>query len=549
MDPITIQILRNKIASLTDEMHYHFYRSGYSTIIRESRDFSCVILDRNGRLITAPPMFFHAPVYRHLVAHILKAYGGGENGIADGDVFVCNHPYEGGLPHVSDMAFVAPIFVGGELVGFSGSIAHKADVGGTVAGSTSANATEMYHEGILIPPVKIWDAGTFLADVERIILANSRQPELVRGDMRAQIAVTQMGVTRVKELCARFRAATVTGAFGAILKGAGDALSAAIRRLPEGTASAEGFLDSDGVEVDKPVKLAVTITLKDGLATFDFSASAPQAKGPINLRPSMIEACVFYCLIGCLDPSLQFNDGMSDAIRLILAPRTVTNAEPPAPVSNYQMVNLKLVDVILEALAHFHPHRAIANAGSSSALSIAWSKTGAIQYEIIGSAYGGGMGHDGATGTATHLSNLHITPIEILESEYPCHVARFDIVPDSGGAGRWRGGLSLLREYELLEDATIIRRFDKTKFPPQGLDGGQSGSRARFVIKLGTREERETGASGRYDMKAGERFLLQTAGGGGYGDPSKRAREAVLQDIAEGYVSKDAAAKIYRGDV
>ncbi len=256
-----------------------------------------------------------------------------------------------------------------------------------------------------------------------------------------------------------------------------------------------------------------------------------------------------YCLIGCLDPALQFNDGMSDVIRLILAPRTVTNAEPPAPVSNYQMVNLKLVDVILEALAHFHPYRAIANAGSSSALSIAWGKTGAIQYEIIGSAYGGGAGHDGATGTATHLSNLHITPIEILESEYPCRVARFDIVPDSGGAGRWRGGLSLLREYELLEDATIVRRFDKTKFPPQGLNGGQSGGRARFVIKLGTREERETGASGRYDMKAGERFLLQTAGGGGYGDPSKRAREAVLQDIAEDYVSKDAAAKIYGCDV
>jgi N-methylhydantoinase B len=354
-----------------------------------------------------------------------------------------------------------------------------------------------------------------------------------------------MGVTRVKELCVRFGTATVTGAFAAILKGAADALRAAIRRLPEGTASAVGFLDSDGVEIDRPVKLAVTITLKDGLATFDFSASAPQAKGPINLRPSMIEACVFYCLIGCLDPTLQFNDGMSDAIRLILAPRTVTNAEPPAPVSNYQMVNLKLVDVILEALAHFHPARAIANAGSSSALSIAWGKTGAIQYEIIGSAYGGGMGHDGATGTATHLSNLHITPIEILESEYPCRVTRFDIVPDSGGAGRWRGGLSLQREYELLEDATIIRRFDKTKFPPQGLSEGQPGSRARFVVKLGTPQERETGASGRYDMKAGERFLLQTAGGGGYGDPLERTREAVLQDLAEGYVSQDEAAKLY----
>src|SRR5206468_4437310 len=191
---------------------------------------------------------------------------------------------------------------------------------------------------------------------------------------------------------------------------------AAVTRLPEGESSAEGLLDSDGVVRDRPVKLAVTIAIKDGIASFDFSNSDPQARGPVNLRPSMVEACVFYALIGCLGPNLHFNDGMRDVVRLTYAPRTVTNADPPAPVSNYQMVNLKLVDVILEALGPFHPARAIANAGSSSALSIAWSKTGAIQYEIIGSAYGGGMGHDGATGTATHLSNLHITPIEILES-------------------------------------------------------------------------------------------------------------------------------------
>src|SRR6202165_4755667 len=219
MDAITIQILRNKIASLVEEMHYHFYRSGYSTIIRESRDFSCVILDRDGRLIVAPPMFFHAPVYRHLVGRILQVYAA-PGAIEDGDVFVSNHPYEGGLPHVSDMAFVAPVFVDGALVAFSGSIAHKADLGGTVAGSTSANATEIYHEGLLIPPIKISDGGKFLAEIERIILTNSRQPELVRGDMRAQIAVTRMGVARVEELCARFGAATVTGAFAAILSGA-----------------------------------------------------------------------------------------------------------------------------------------------------------------------------------------------------------------------------------------------------------------------------------------------------------------------------------------
>jgi N-methylhydantoinase B len=549
MDAITIQILRNKVASLVDEMHYHFYRSGYSTIIRESRDFSCVILDREGRLIVAPPMFFHAPVYRHLVARILAVYGGGRDGrtIEDGDVFVSNHPYEGGLPHVSDMAFVAPVFADGRIVAFAGSIAHKADVGGAVAGSTSANATEIFHEGLLVPPVKIIAAGRPQTDIERIILTNSRQPALVRGDVHAQIAVTQMGAARVNELCERFGAATVTAAFAAILKGAADELRAAIAKLPEGDSSAEGLLDSDGVMVDKPLQLAVTITIKDGTASFDFSGSAPQARGPVNLRPSMVEACVFYSLIGCLGPNLHFNDGMRDVVQLKFAPRTITNAEPPAPVSNYQMVNLKLVDVILEALAHFHPARAIANAGSSSALTISWAKgrpgQSTMQYEIIGSAYGGGMGHDGASATATHLSNLHITPIEILESEFPCRITRFELEPDSGGAGQWRGGLSLVREYELLEDATVIRRYDKSRFPPGGVAGGEAGSGARFVIRLGTEQEYVTPSSGRYEMQAGERFLLQSAGGGGCGEPSRRDPAAVARDIAEGYVTAEATTK------
>src|SRR3977135_2292440 len=227
VDPVTIEILRNKIASLVEEMHYHFYRSGYSTIIRESRDFSCVILDRQGRLIVAPPMFFHAPVYRHLVGRILEIYAA-PGAIREGDVFVSNHPYEGGLPHVSDMAFAAPVFADGEIVAFSGSIAHKADVGGAVAGSTPANATEMFQEGLLLPPIKIVDGGAAQTDIERIILSNSRQPVLVAGDIHAQIAVTQMGAARVTDLCARFGASTVTDAFAAILKGAADELHTAI---------------------------------------------------------------------------------------------------------------------------------------------------------------------------------------------------------------------------------------------------------------------------------------------------------------------------------
>jgi len=541
MDAITIQVLRNKVSSLVDEMHYHFYRSGYSTIIRESRDFSCVVLDRDGRLIVAPPMFFHAPVYRHLVGRILELYGA-PGAMADGDVFVSNHPYEGGLPHVSDMAFVAPVFVDGAVVAFAGSIAHKADVGGTVAGSTSANATELYHEGVLVPPVKIYEAGRALPDIERLILANSRQRELVRGDMHAQIAVTQMGAARVKELCERFGAATLMEAFAGILKGSADALKAAIAHLPGGSAAAEGYLDSDGVDIERPVRLAVTVTIAQGIAHFDFSASDPQAKGPVNLRPSMVEACVFYCLIGSLDPSLHFNDGMREAVRLTFAPRTVTNAQPPAPVSNYQMVNLMLVDVILEALGKLNPGRAIAHSGASSALGIVWSKgrpgQTTMQYEIAGSAYGAGIGHDGVTATATHLSNLHTTPIEILESEFPCRITRFALVPDSGGPGRWRGGLAMQREYELLEAATVVRRFNKTRFPPQGLTGGRPGARARFVVRIGSQQEFETKASAKIEMAAGERFLLQSAGGGGYGDPRERDRAALAHDIAEGYVSR-----------
>ena len=548
MDAITIGIIRNKVASLVEEMHYHFYRSGYSTIIRESRDFSCVILDRTGRLIVPPPMFFHAPVYRHLVGRIIEVYAK-DNGIEEGDVFVSNHPYEGGLPHVSDMAFVAPVFAEGKIAAFAASIAHKADVGGAVAGSTSANATEMFQEGLLLPPIKIVAAGSAQTDIERIILANSREPALMRGDIHAQIAATEMGARRIRGLCERFGARTVTEVFAAILKGAADELRAAIARLPAGEAAAEGFLDSDGVVVDKPVKLAVRIAIKDGTASFDFSNSDPQAKGPVNLRPSMVEACVFYALIGCLGPDLHFNDGMREAVRLVFAPRTVTNAEPPSPVSNYQMVNLKLVDIILEALALFNPARAIAHSGSSSALTIAWSKARAgqssMQYEIMGSAYGGGTGHDGTSGTATHLSNLHITPIEILESEFPCRITRFDLLADSGGAGQWRGGLSVAREYELLENATVVRRYDKSRFPPAGLAGGKAGQGARFVIRVGSSNAYETPSSGRYEMRAGERFLLQSAGGGGYGAPGAREGAALARDVAEGYVSQDAARKDY----
>jgi len=548
LDPITVQILKNKVASLVDEMHYHFYRSGYSTIIRESRDFSCVILDKGGRLIVPPPMFFHAPFYKHFVDRTVELYG--VDGLKDGDVIVSNHPYEAGVPHVSDMAFVAPIFAEGELIGFSGSCAHKADIGGMNPGSTSANSTEIYHEGLIIPPIKMTAEGVYDDDLERLILTNSRQPDLVRGDIRAQIAATEIGVKRMQDHCARFSIETVTGSFAAILKAAADEMQAAITALPDGEASADGYMDDDGIEMDKGVYFAVTITKKGKDITFDFSNSQPQAKGPINLRPSMVEACVFYSLIGCLGPNMQFNDGMRDVVKFKYAPRTITNAESPAPVSSYQKANLRLTDVILDALATFNPMRAIAGSGSSGSLSINWHQGGkpghnTLQYEILGSAYGGGYGNDGCNATATHLSNLHVTPIEIIESEYPCRITEFNMVADSGGAGEFRGGVAFRRRYEVTQDCTVVRRYDRFKYPPPGAKGGDKGGGSKFVIRAGTDEEELTPSAGKFELQAGHVFYLESAGGGGFGDPKSRDRDRLAQDIEEGYVTGQAAQDKY----
>ena len=548
LDPITVQILKNKVASLVDEMHYHFYRSGYSTIIRESRDFSCVILDKGGRLIVPPPMFFHAPFYKHFVDRTLELYG--EDGLEDGDVIVSNHPYEAGVPHVSDMAFVAPIFADGQLVGFSGSCAHKADIGGMNPGSTSANSTEIYHEGLVLPPVKITVAGDYDEDLERLILTNSRQPELVRGDVRAQIAATAMGVTRMRDHCDRFGIETVMDAFAAILNSAAEEMQAAIAALPDGEASADGYMDDDGVEMDKGVYFAVTITKRGEDITFDFSNAQAQAKGPVNLRPSMVEACVFYSLIGCLGPTMQFNDGMRDVVNFVYAPCTITNAESPAPVSSYQKANLRLTDVILEALATFNPSRGIAGSGSSGSLSINWHQGGkpghnTLQYEILGSAYGGGHGNDGCNATATHLSNLHVTPVEIIESEYPCRITEFAMVQDSGGAGEYRGGIGFRRRYEVMQDCTVVRRYDRYKYPPPGAKGGDDGRASAFVIRAGTPEEELTPSAGKFEIQAGQVFYLETAGGGGFGAPASRDPDSLARDIAEGYVSKAAAKEKY----
>ena len=538
-DPVTLQIIRSRVSSLMEEMDYRFYRSGYSTIVRESRDFSCVVTDRDGRLAVAPPMFFHGPVYFHLVQRILEIYGA--DGLHDGDTLVCNHPYEGNLPHLPDMALVTPVFHRGALVAFTASIAHKADMGGAVPGSTWGQATDLFQEGLLLPPVKVVRAGQPNTDLQRLIATNSRSPDLVLGDMNAQIGITGIGRDRIQALCDQFGGETFCDAMDAIIAASDRSFRAAIARLPDGEHASEGYLDNDGVDEDRPVKLHVRISARDGDIHFDFSDCAPQTRGPANLRLAMVEACVFYCLIGFLDATIPYSDAARKLVRFTFGDRTILNPAPPAPCSSYMKTCHKLVDVILQALDPFLPGRAVANAGGSGgSIVVAWGDAApgrGNQYEIFGSAYGAGLDNDGATGVTTHLANLYGTPLEIIESEFPCRVTRYEPLPDTGGAGEFRGGLGYRRDYELLAPASVVYRADRASVAPSGLAGGEDGAKSRFLLSPGTADEKQLPASFREFFGPGTRFSLQTAGGGGYGNPAHRSADANARDIAEGYVS------------
>lgn len=548
VDPITVELLRNRIASLMEEMDYHFFRSGYSTIVRESRDFSCVIVDPQGRLLVAPWMFFHAPVYYHLVQRILETYGLEE--LAEGDIFVTNHPYEGNLPHASDMGFIAPIIHDGILVAFAGTIAHKADVGGTVPGSTYGSATELYHEGMMIPPIRIQRAGEPIDDVLRLIAANTRAPYVVLGDISGQIGVTQIGRQQIRKMCERFGAQTVVDAMQAMISSSGAEFKSALKEIPDGTSEALGYLDHDGVDLKQKVKLHVRIKVQDGKFQYDFTNCDPQTAGPVNLRIAMVEAAVYFCLIGMINPNLRYSDSIRDIVTFKFAERSVVSAEPPRPCSSYMKCCLKLCDVILEAMDPLLPGRAIAHSGGSGgSIIVAYRgntrpKRG-NQYEIFGSGYGAGDGMDGASGVSALLANLYCAPVEIIEAEYPCHIRKFNLTQDSGGAGEFRGGLSFVREYEMLEPAEIVYRADRSIEPPQGIQGGRPAGPSRFVVNPDTPDEQIMPSSARMELSSGTIFRVNGPGGGGYGDPGKRDPVALANDIAEGYVSEKTAKQDY----
>ncbi len=548
MDAVTIEIIRASLSGIVQEMQNSLFRTGFSTIVRESQDASCALMNPQGAVIAQHVVLpLHMGAFPACCEGVLRSYDGD---IVEGDAFLINHPYEGGSPHAPDMAVITPVFFDRELIGFCGSIAHKSDIGGPVPGSCSGQAREIFNEGLHLPAIRYVRGGQRNLDVERIIAANSRTPELVLGDIRGQLGASRLGEERLVALVKKFGRADSVACFERLLDLSEIKMRRAVADWVDGRFEAERFVDDDGVELNKPIRIHVVVEKKGDSIGFDFSASADQTKGPANVRPPLVKAAVGYVLISLVDPLVFINSGIMRAFDVKTREGSVLNPRFPAPVNTYNATVHAMVESLFAALSHVVPARARADGCGSRSIIIGGRSTSAgkayVQYEIVGGGAGGRARKDGASGTSVNQSNARIASIEIIESEFPTRILRFELIKDSGGAGEFRGGLGIVREYLNLADARFSIRSSKHVIPPLGASGGASGRTGDIVINPGQPGEKHLPTRyADYPLKAGDIFRLDTPGGGGLGDPRARDPAKVLNDVVQGYVSPERAAADY----
>jgi N-methylhydantoinase B len=550
VDPVTLQVIQARLAGIVQEMQNSLFRTGYSTIIRESQDASCAILNRDGEVVAQHVVLpLHMGAFPACAAGVLKNYSAAE--VQEGDAFITNHPYLGGSPHAPDMAVLTPIFYRGEWVGFAANLAHKSDIGGPVPGSCWSQAREIYQEGLHLPPVKYVHAYDTSRDLEAVLSANSRTPELVVGDLRGQVGAARLGERRFQEMMERYGKPTILASFKQLFDLTEAKVRSEIASWPDGVGEGERFVDSDGIELDKPVRLHVRMEKKGDALFFDFTGSADQTKGPANIRPTIVRAACGYLLTCLVDPALPINYGLARCIEIRVREGSVVNPRLPAPVNTYNPTVHALVESLLEASSQITPHKKVGDGCSSRSIIIGGrsNKTGKgyVQYEIFGGGSGARSGKDGVSGTNVNQSNAKIAPIEIIEAEFSTRVRRFELIPDSGGPGRFRGGLGFVREYEVLDnDARFSLRSTKHSVAPKGIDGGADGRPGRCILNPGSENARIIPS--RYSdhvLHPGEVFSLDTPGGGGLGNPLERDPQRVLNDVRNGYVSLAQARDVY----
>lgn len=551
VDPITFGVIAGRLSGIVQEMQDNIFRTGYSTIVRESQDASCMLLDANGDVVGEHVVLpLHVTALPGVVRAIRRDFG---DDLHPGDAFITNHPYLADVTHSVDMALAMPVFAEDRLVAFCASIAHKSDLGGMVPGTGSGNAREIFHEGMLFPPVRYVNRGTIAPDIDALLRANSRTPDLVIGDIRGQVGVARLGERRLHETIARYGLAAVLGVFADKQTKTAARMRAAIASWPDGESEAEAFVDHDGVTLDRPVRYHVRVTKRADRLTFDFSGSSDQTLGPINVGKEIVRGCCYYALIAIVDPTIENNGGLARVTDVIVRPGSVLDPRFPAPTNNYTSTASALTEAIVAALSELATQRRVAGVGGvGGALAIGGTRADGrpfSTYESVGSAYGARSGKDGVSGVSVLLSNARIAPVEIMESEYPLRVRRFELIPDSGGAGAFRGGLGPVREYEVLVPETqVTLRGGKHAIPAAGIASGGPGRLGACTVLRGD-AARNLGSrfSGEL-LRAGEVLRLEKAGGGGLGAAHERPFERVLDDVLDGYVTRDAAVSAYGAD-
>jgi len=551
LNAIDLEIIYQSTLQIARELTVNMLRTGYSTIIKESQDFTFAIFDGEGRMVAQGiPQPLHIGPLAAQVNEIRRRFA---QKIDPGDAFIVNHPYQACQNHATDVTVISPVFAGVRPVAFIGNIAHKPDLGGKVAGTNSGDATDLLQEGLLIPPLKILRRGELNTDVEALICANTRTPEVTWGDIQAQVNTNTYGLGKFDELFAKHGVEEVLACWQRWMELTEMELRREIAKVPAGLYGPEtDYLDDDGVDLEKPHRISASLEVKGDTLHFILNSDR-QARGPINLRP-----CVSRNFIECLVkmifiPRLPVNDGLSRPVRVSYPPEgSLLNPRFPAPVNMYVRPSQVTTSVILRVLAHAVPGRVPAPgsaAGGSLSSAGRDPSTGRwySQYEISNGGTGARPDGDGVSVMDELVVNVMNTPVEAIETEFPARVERYELVNDSGGAGTWRGGLGVRRQWRMLADEAIVNlRMDRFKFSSPGIFGAKPARASKAVLNPGTAAERAlTSKIAGLRLERGDLLSLEFAGGGGWGNPHGRDPQRVRDDVARDYVSAAGAREDY----
>ena len=542
IDPIGFSVFQNALVGVAEQMSAIIWRTSYSTVIREMLDYSTAVFDRRGRIVAQAsriPMHLNS-MSRSLHTTLTRVYP--PETWNEGDIVLMNDPYWGGQ-HLPDIQTFMPVFADGELVAIVGTLGHHLDVGGMRPGSYAGDATEIYQEGLRIPPIKIAENYKLDARLVDLIGANIRQPEKTLGDLRAQTAALEIGEKAVIELVKRYGVAEFCELSDEAIDSSERRMRASLKEIPEGTYGAEYFVDDDGV-VDEPIRIAVEVTVKNGELEVDFTGSALQRRGPINATMSSTESATYYVIMSIADSTIPPNFGCYKPIRIVAPEGSVVNAQAPAPVVGRNAITHTIANVLFAAFSSALPDRIPAAYYGMSNVHILSGDGGQdggkgwIFFDIEVGGWGARPTKDGPDCYSQGIHNLANTPIEMVESTYPLRYTRYELLTDSGGAGEYRGGLGVARDIEFLDFSGLLNtQFDKFKVAPFGLQGGGPGACGKLVLKTNGQGLALPSKTVNQTLRQGDILSMHTQGGGGFGNPKKRDLELVRRDLREGKVS------------